>query len=152
MLVQQTSSSYHFKLTCTPRDIAEKLPSWCQTRITHSPYKNIYCSTLPILLLEIRPNKGLQATKYAKEMNSSKLYKMILQNKFFEKCFTLCWKMIVQNPRMILVEGPSRGKTYDRNILREFTRNGSKVVFTVWSALYLHEDGPLLATGAVKVE
>jgi hypothetical protein len=53
---------------------------------------------------------------------------------------------------MILVEGPSRGKTYDRNIFREFTRNGSKVVFTVCSALYLHEDGPLLAKGVVKVE
>ena len=77
---------------------------------------------------------------------------MILQNQFFEKCFTLCWKMIVQNPRMILVEGPSRGKTYDRNIFREFTGNCSKVVFTVCSALYLHEDGPLLPTGAVKVE
>ena len=60
--------------------------------------------------------------------------------------------MIVQNPRMILVEGPSRGNTYDRSIFREFASSGSKVVFTVWPALYLHEDGPLLATGAVKVE
>ena len=107
---------------------------------------------MSILLQEIRPKNDLQVTKYAKEMNSSKLYKMILQTKFFEKCFTLCWKMIVQNPRMILVEGPSRRKTYDHNILREFTRNGSKVVFTVWSALYLHEDGLLLVKGVVKVE
>jgi hypothetical protein len=53
---------------------------------------------------------------------------------------------------MILVEGPSRGKTYDRNIFREFTRNGSKAVFIVCSALYSHEDGPLLAKGVVKVE
>ena len=85
-------------------------------------------------------------------MNSSKLYKMIIQNKFFEKCFTLCWKMIVQNPRMILVEGPSRGNTYDRTVFREFTSSGSKVFFTVWPALYLHEDGPLLIKGVVKVE
>jgi hypothetical protein len=84
-------------------------------------------------------------------MNSN-LYKMIIQNKFFEKCFTMCWKMIVQNPRMILVEGPSRGNTYDRTVFREFTSSGSKVVFTVWPALYLHEDGPLLVKGVVKVE
>jgi hypothetical protein len=60
--------------------------------------------------------------------------------------------MIVQNPRMILVEGPSRGNTYDRTIFREFASSGSKVVFTVWPALYLHEDGPLLVKGVVKVE
>ena len=100
---------------------------------------------------EIRPKNDLQVPKYAQEMNS-KLYKMIIQNKFFEKCFTLCWKMIVQNPRMILVEGPPRGNTYDRTVFREFTSSGSKVVFTVWPALYLHEGGPLLVKGVVKVE
>lgn len=80
------------------------------------------------------------------------MIKDILPTTFFEKCVTLCWMMIMQDPPMILQEGPKPGSTYDRNIFREYTSSGTKVEFTIWPALILNEGGPLLVKGVVSVK
>ncbi|VDI68229.1 Hypothetical predicted protein [Mytilus galloprovincialis] len=58
----------------------------------------------------------------------------------------------MQDPPMILQEGPKPGSTYDRNIFREYTSSGTKVEFTIWPALMLNVGCPLLVKGVVSVE
>lgn len=60
--------------------------------------------------------------------------------------------MVIQDPPMFLHPGVKKGGTFDKSVYREYTSSGQKVVFTVWPALYLHEGGPLLQKGVVKVE
>lgn len=102
------------------------------------------------LLKEIRSPKDQSAMKHLKV--DKDVMKDILPTVFFEKCIKLCWMMIMQDPPMILQEGPKPGSTYDRNIFREYTSSGTKVEFTIWPALMLNEGGPLLVKGVVSVK
>lgn len=79
------------------------------------------------------------------------MYDFVKGTPFFDKCVKLCWKMILQDPPMTL-EVAKKGDTIDKNVYREYTSSGKTVVFSVWPALLLHENGPLLIKGVVKVK
>ena len=48
---KRISSSSHWKLTCSRHDIAEKLPSWRQTTITHYTHARVRCRLLLIWVI-----------------------------------------------------------------------------------------------------
>ncbi|XP_076117728.1 uncharacterized protein LOC143085329 [Mytilus galloprovincialis] len=115
------------------------------------PLRKQHAETAAALLLkEFRLPKDQTVMKHLKV--DKDMIKDILPTTFFEKCVTLCWMMIMQDPPMILQEGPKPGSTYDRNIFREYTSSGTKVEFTIWPALILNEGGPLLVKGVVSVK
>lgn len=91
--------------------------------------------------------------KLTKDYKTDKaVIEKIVQTSFFKSCVNICWKMVIQDPPMFLHPGVKKGGTFDKSVYREYTSSGQKVVFTVWPALYLHEGGPLLQKGVVKVE
>ncbi|CAC5407312.1 unnamed protein product [Mytilus coruscus] len=108
-------------------------------------------STSDQLLDSIGKSKKEIIAAYFKTMDK-KILETIMSTSFFTKCFKLCWKMVVQDPPMFLDEGPQKDKAFDKNVFREYTSSGTKVVFTVWPALYLHKNGALLVKGVVKVK
>ncbi|XP_063416074.1 centrosome-associated protein CEP250-like [Mytilus trossulus] len=108
-------------------------------------------STSDQLLDSICKGKKEIIAPYFKTMEK-KILELIMSTSFFTKCFKLCWKMVVQDPPMFLDEGPQKDKAFDKNVFREYTNSGTKVVFTVWPALYLHKNGALLVKGVVKVK
>lgn len=91
--------------------------------------------------------------KLTKDYKADKaVIEKIVQMSFFKSCVNICWKMVIQDPPMFLHPGVQKGGKFDKAVYREYTSSGQKVVFTVWPALYLHEGGPLLQKGVVKVE
>ncbi|VDI77077.1 Hypothetical predicted protein [Mytilus galloprovincialis] len=104
-------------------------------------------STSDQLLESIRKSKKEIIAAYFKTMDK-KIFETIMSTSFFNKCFKLCWKMVIPDPPMFLVIRPQK----DKNVFREYTSSGTKVVFTVWPALYLHKNGALLVISVVKVK
>lgn len=68
---------------------------------------------------------------------------------FIQKCVQYCWYLSVQDPGMYLAVWTS-GTKFDNNEMKSFTKIGQYVDFTVWPALYLHRDGPLLSKAIVQ--
>ncbi|XP_061163722.1 uncharacterized protein LOC133172903 [Saccostrea echinata] len=68
---------------------------------------------------------------------------------YIQKCVQYCWFMCVQDPNMHVVVWTS-GTKFDNNEMKSFTKIGQYVDFTVWPALYLHKDGPLLSKAIVQ--
>lgn len=93
----------------------------------------------------------IKLLKY-KRLDQAIFKKVIWNSEYFAKCLKICWKMITQEPPMVLEEGPEPGKTYDRNVFREYTQSGTTVEFTIWPALRLHKDGPILSKGVLKLK
>lgn len=56
--------------------------------------------------------------------------------------------MCVQYPALELTVW-TIGTKMDGYNMKSFTKNGQYVDFSVWPALYLHKDGPLLSKGIV---
>lgn len=68
---------------------------------------------------------------------------------YIQKCVQCCWFMCVQDPAMQLTVW-TIGTKMDGYNMKSFTKNGQYVDFSVWPALYLHKDGPLLSKGIVQ--
>lgn len=68
---------------------------------------------------------------------------------YIQKCVQCCWFMCVQDPAMQLTVW-TIGTKMDSYNMKSFTKNGQYVDFSVWPALYLHKDGPLLSKGIVQ--
>lgn len=85
-------------------------------------------------------------------LKKEEVMKDLVSSTFYEKCVELCWYMAIQDPVMYLDENTSPGTEIDKNTYREFTKSGEKVMYVVWPALYLHEDGPVLYKGVVQVK
>ena len=79
------------------------------------------------------------------------LVKQIIGSEFGQKCVAICWFMVVQDPEMYIDGDLKPGIQFDRDVYRVYTRSGNRVAFSVWPALYLHKDGPLLAKGVVQL-
>ncbi|VDI41418.1 Hypothetical predicted protein [Mytilus galloprovincialis] len=74
----------------------------------------------------------------------------ITQQKFFEKCITLSWLMAVQDPEMYLDEDVKQGTNFDKDHYREYTKSGPLFLCSIWPALYLHKNGPLMIKGVAQ--
>ncbi|XP_052093049.1 polyamine-modulated factor 1-binding protein 1-like [Mytilus californianus] len=81
---------------------------------------------------------------------SGDVMKRLMKMQFFEKCVSLCWCMVIQDPVMYLDADITQGTTFDKNTYKEFVKSGNKVKYIVWPALFLHKDGPLLHKGIVQ--
>ena len=58
--------------------------------------------------------------------------------------------MVVQEPVVTLGPEAMKNNPYDSNIYKDYTNTGTRVSFTVWLPLLLHEGGPLLSKGVVQ--
>jgi hypothetical protein len=91
----------------------------------------------------------MQNCRRNKEINTN-LVKRIIGSEFGQKCVAICWFMVVQDPEMYIDGDLHPGIQLDRDVYREYTRSGKRVAFSVWPALYLHKDGPLLTKGVAQ--
>lgn len=67
---------------------------------------------------------------------------------YIENCVRLCWLFSIQDPPMKLL-WPEEGSDFHEHF-KVYSKHGKKVHFTVWPALYLNENGPLLSKGIVQ--
>ncbi|XP_061184511.1 reticulocyte-binding protein homolog 2a-like [Saccostrea echinata] len=73
-----------------------------------------------------------------------------VKQKYMERCVQLCWMMSIQDPPMMLDFGPAQDEEVDKNIFRMYTKQGDRVDFIVWPAVFLHENGPLVQKGVLQ--
>ncbi|CAG2190202.1 unnamed protein product [Mytilus edulis] len=78
------------------------------------------------------------------------IVRQITKLTFFEKCVTVCWLMVVQDPEMYIADNLRHGMKFDKDHYREYTKSGPKVDYSVWPALYLHKNGPLMIKGVAQ--
>uniref|UniRef100_K1RLG0 Mitochondria-eating protein C-terminal domain-containing protein n=1 Tax=Magallana gigas TaxID=29159 RepID=K1RLG0_MAGGI len=67
---------------------------------------------------------------------------------YVESCVRLCWLFSIQDPPMKL-SWPEEGSEINEHV-KVYTKHGKRVHYTVWPALYLHENGALLSKGVVQ--
>lgn len=70
-------------------------------------------------------------------------------NAFIIEGVKLVWMMKMQDPPMQFVWGQP-GDTIDKNRFTYYTKSGDIVRFSVWPAVALHKDGPLMSKGIVQ--
>ncbi|XP_076071716.1 uncharacterized protein LOC143043183 [Mytilus galloprovincialis] len=78
------------------------------------------------------------------------IVRQITKLTFFEKCVTVCWLMVVQDPEMYIADNLRPGMKFNKEHYREYTKSGPKVDYSVWPALYLHKNGPLMIKGVAQ--
>lgn len=69
--------------------------------------------------------------------------------KYILKCAELSWLMVIQDPPMCM-EWQFTGSEFKSETMRSFTKSGDQVQFVVWPALYLHDNGALVAKAIVQ--
>lgn len=57
--------------------------------------------------------------------------------------------MVIQDPPMCM-EWQFTGSEFKSETMRSFTKSGDQVQFVVWPALYLHDNGALVAKAIVQ--
>jgi hypothetical protein len=72
------------------------------------------------------------------------------KQKYTVRCLELCWMMAIQDPPMMVDFGPAQDEDVDKNVFRLYTKQGDKVAFVVWPAVFLHENGPLVQKGVLQ--
>ncbi|XP_053389972.1 uncharacterized protein LOC128552918 [Mercenaria mercenaria] len=70
--------------------------------------------------------------------------------KFMKKCVEICWLMNSQDPPVILDTSQMKGKDFDGDRFRTYTKTGKVVDYVVWPPMLLHKDGPLLCKGVAQ--
>lgn len=58
--------------------------------------------------------------------------------------------MVVQDPPMVFDEEIPEGRMFEKDMYRHYTKSGEKILFSVWPAMFLHQDGPLLVKGVAQ--
>lgn len=58
--------------------------------------------------------------------------------------------MAVQDPEMYLDEDVKQGTKFDKDHYREYTKSGPLFLCSIWPALYLHKNGPLMIKGVAQ--
>ncbi|XP_052078758.1 myosin-3-like [Mytilus californianus] len=74
----------------------------------------------------------------------------ITKQKFFEKSISLSWLMAVQDPEMYLDGDVEHRTKFDKDHYREYTKSGPLFLCSIWPALYLHKNGPLMIKGVAQ--
>lgn len=69
---------------------------------------------------------------------------------YVEKCAELCWYMVFPIPPLFIDSGGRPNGIFDKNKYRFYQTSGTKYSFVVWPALYLYEDGNILAKGIAE--
>ncbi|KAK3582902.1 hypothetical protein CHS0354_009708 [Potamilus streckersoni] len=102
--------------------------------------------------LSSKVTSGNMARAFAKNEETKKKYgKMIkLCEAYIQECVQLCWYMQVHTPPLCLDLNTVKGNAFDKNKYKEYTTKGKKIVFVVWPALFLHENGLLLSKGVAQ--
>ncbi|WAQ97963.1 hypothetical protein MAR_022336 [Mya arenaria] len=67
-------------------------------------------------------------------------------DKFVSKCVELLWLMEVQDPPMQLIWA-EQGHRVDKDRFTFYTKRGEVVQQSIWPAVLLHKDGPLMSKG-----
>jgi hypothetical protein len=62
------------------------------------------------------------------------------------QCIDLVWYMCIQQPPMELAWAKP-GEKFNREVFRFYGKKGKKFKMTVWPAVFLHKEGPLVAPG-----
>ncbi|XP_053399564.1 uncharacterized protein LOC128557054 [Mercenaria mercenaria] len=103
--------------------------------------------------LSVRPLIQIFEEKWMKPMRQDKKLPSTSKDtdKFVEKAFGIIWLMKIQNPHMEF-KWQRRDETIDRERFIFYTKRGDKVGQTVWPAVLLHEDGPLMSKGLVQAK
>ena len=57
--------------------------------------------------------------------------------------------MVIRSPKMYL-EFECPPDNIDKTIFKPFTKDGDTLDYVVWPALFLFQDGPLMARGVVQ--
>ncbi|XP_053400850.1 uncharacterized protein LOC123557240 [Mercenaria mercenaria] len=70
-------------------------------------------------------------------------------NYFVAKCLEIVWLMKIQHPPMKFL-WLYEGEKCDKDRFSFFTKRGEKVKQTVWPAVLLHSEGPLVAKGVIQ--
>ncbi|XP_052795793.1 uncharacterized protein LOC128228494 [Mya arenaria] len=70
-------------------------------------------------------------------------------DKFVSKCVELLWLMEVQDPPMQLIWA-EQGHRVDKDRFTFYTKRGEVVQQSIWPAVLLHKDGPLMSKGIVQ--
>ncbi|CAC5403601.1 unnamed protein product [Mytilus coruscus] len=96
-------------------------------------------ATVKVMQTEIFENhikeKLLKADQISKELVS-----------YVEQCVDLIWYMCIQQPPME-IRWAIKGDKFDKEQFRFSGRKGKKYRMTVWPAVFLHKEGPLVAPG-----
>lgn len=85
-----------------------------------------------------RVKEACKITSSAKEIDT-----------YVRKTIELVWMMKIQSPPMEL-EWKHEGDKCNKNRFTFYKRSGDTVKKTVWPALLLHKDGPLVSKGVVE--
>ncbi|XP_053399565.1 uncharacterized protein LOC123557239 [Mercenaria mercenaria] len=103
--------------------------------------------------LSVRPLIQIFDEKWMKPMRQDKKLPSTSKDtdKFVEKAFEIIWLMKIQNPPMEF-KWQIRDEKFDRERFTFYTKRGDKVGQTVWPAVLLHEDGPLMSKGIVQAK
>lgn len=71
--------------------------------------------------------------------------------KYLETSLQLCWLMAVQDPPVHMDTVISKSdEPYDSNTHKQYTKSGTLIDYIVWPAIYLCENGSLLAKGIAQ--
>lgn len=68
------------------------------------------------------------------------------------KCLEICWYMAIQSPPVYLDFSYKKGNSFNKSVLKHYTRNGKIIDFLVWPATYLEKGGALLGKGVAQPE
>ena len=58
--------------------------------------------------------------------------------------------MVVQDPPMVFDDEIPQGTPLEKEIYRPYTKSGSKILFSVWPAMFLQQGGALLVKGVAQ--
>ena len=65
---------------------------------------------------------------------------------YVRQCIDLVWYMCIQQPPMEIMWAKP-GEKFNREVFRFSGKKGKKFKMTVWPAVFLHKEGPLVAPG-----
>ncbi|XP_056010266.1 uncharacterized protein LOC130051726 isoform X9 [Ostrea edulis] len=94
--------------------------------------EEMFLTRLPSILKEVDVTVSTKTKMYARH------------------CASLCWRMRIREPPVFVRFEFRRGTEFKTDILRRYTKTGGYLDFIVWPALYLHENGPVLAKGVAQ--
>ncbi|XP_053392096.1 uncharacterized protein LOC128554806 isoform X2 [Mercenaria mercenaria] len=70
---------------------------------------------------------------------------------FVKECIGICWMCLIQFPPLkVEFEPNARGRYFNTDVYRPYTKSGASIDFIVWPALLLHENGPVIAKGIAQ--
>ncbi|XP_053399686.1 golgin subfamily A member 6-like protein 22 [Mercenaria mercenaria] len=92
---------------------------------------------------------GLYPLSLQKKSSRALQYLMDVED-FVKESFELLWLLVIQDPPVVFHPIAEKGDVLDLDIYKSYKTTGRYITFTVFPALLLHEDGPVLAMGVAE--